>query len=98
MSKVVDKEINKIIDKEMNDAWLAGGRKAHKLELIRLHRNRLLKQTDMYALVDITMSDEMKTYRENLRNIPQTFTTEAQFDELMTKDKNGLTHLIWSKP
>lgn len=39
-----------VIDKEMNDAWLAGGRKVHKLELIRLHRNRLLRQTDMYAL------------------------------------------------
>ena len=87
-----------VIDKEMNDAWLAGGRKAHKLDLIRIHRNRLLRQTDMYALGDITMSDEMKTYRENLRKIPQTYTTETQFNELMAKDENGLTHSVWKKP
>ena len=90
--------MSKVIDKEMNDAWLNGGRKAHKLELIRLQRNHRLKQTDMYALGDITMSDAMKTYRENLRKIPQTYTTETQFDELMAKDENGLTHSIWSKP
>jgi predicted O-linked N-acetylglucosamine transferase (SPINDLY family) len=52
----------------------------------------------MYALGDITMSDEMKNYRENLRKIPQTYTTETQFDELMAKDENGLTHSVWSKP
>ena len=33
--------MSEVIDKEMNDAWLAGGRKAHKLELIRLYRNHL---------------------------------------------------------
>ena len=58
--------MSKVIDKTMNDAWLAGGRKAHKLELIRLHRNHLLKRTDEYALGDRTLSAEMKTFRENL--------------------------------
>ena len=88
-----------VIDKEMNDAWLAGGRKAHKLELIRLHRNYLLRKTDIYALGDVTMSDEMKTFRENLRKIPQTYTTESQLDELMAKGSDKkLSHSVWKIP
>ena len=91
--------MSKVIDKTMNDAWLAGGKKAHKLELIRLHRNHLLKRTDEYALGDRTLSAEMKTLRENLRKIPQTYTTEEQYDELMAKDENKqLTHSVWKQP
>jgi uncharacterized protein YbgA (DUF1722 family) len=91
--------MGEVIDKAMNDAWLAGGRKAHKLELIRLYRNHLLKSTDEYAVGDRTLSVEMKTFRENLRKIPQTYTTEEQYDELMAKDENKqLTHSVWTQP
>ncbi len=34
-------------------------------------RNTLLKETDHYALSDVTMSDAMKTYRQALRDVPQ---------------------------
>jgi len=87
-----------VVDKELNDAWLAGGRKAHKLDLIRRHRGSLLKETDLFALSDRTMSEEMTTFRQNMRDIPQNYTTEAQLDELMAKDSSGLTHEVWSKP
>jgi hypothetical protein len=83
---------------QIRDAWENGGRKAHKLELIRLHRRDLLKQTDEFALSDRAMSDEMKNYRQNLRDIPQNYTTEEQLDELMAKDETGLTHAVWRKP
>ena len=33
-------------------------------------RNTLLKETDYYALSDVTMSDAMKTYRQALRDVP----------------------------
>tara|TARA_R100000278_G_scaffold110723_1_gene88007 strand:- start:217 stop:672 length:456 start_codon:yes stop_codon:yes gene_type:complete len=36
----------------------------------RAERNNLLKETDFYALSDVTMSDEMKTYRQELRDLP----------------------------
>lgn len=90
--------MGEIIDKAMNDAWLAGGRKAHKLDLIRRHRNYFLTTTDLFALSDRTMSEEMTTFRQNLRDIPQNYTTEEQLDELMAKDASGLTHSVWSKP
>ena len=37
---------------------------------MRSKRNRLLADTDYYALSDVTMSDDMKTYRQNLRDLP----------------------------
>ena len=40
------------------------------LKVLRKKRNSLLKETDFYALSDVTMSDEMKTYRQALRDLP----------------------------
>ena len=60
--------MSKVIDKTINDAWLAGGRKAHKLELVRLHRNQLLRETDEYAVQDRVMSDEMTDRKEELND------------------------------
>ena len=37
---------------------------------LRSKRNRLLAETDFYALSDVTMSDEMKKYRQDLRDMP----------------------------
>ena len=37
--------------------------------LVRDKRNILLKETDFYALSDVTMSSDMTTYRQNLRDI-----------------------------
>ena len=37
---------------------------------LRNKRNRLLTETDFYALSDVTMSDDMKTYRQELRDLP----------------------------
>jgi len=37
---------------------------------LREDRNRLLAATDFYALSDVTMSDDIKTYRQDLRNLP----------------------------
>ena len=37
---------------------------------LRQDRNRLLAQTDFYALSDVTMSEDMTNYREALRDLP----------------------------
>ena len=50
-------------------AW-ADGAPARALADLRAKRNRLLAETDYYALSDVTMSDDMKTYRQNLRDLP----------------------------
>ena len=50
-------------------AW-ADGALARAQADLRFKRNRLLAETDFYALSDVTMSDDMKTYRQELRDLP----------------------------
>ena len=45
------------------------------LENLRFVRNQKLTETDFYALSDVTMSDEMKTYRQQLRDLPEDYST-----------------------
>tara|TARA_R100001443_G_scaffold56406_2_gene67374 strand:+ start:758 stop:1045 length:288 start_codon:yes stop_codon:yes gene_type:complete len=50
-------------------AW-ADAAPARALAELRAKRNRLLAETDFYALSDNTLSDDMKTYRKDLRDLP----------------------------
>ena len=50
-------------------AW-ANAAPARALDNLRQKRNRLLAETDYLALSDTTLSDDMKTYRQNLRDLP----------------------------
>ena len=43
---------------------------AEKLSEVRTKRNDLLLETDYFALSDVTMSSDMTTYREALRDLP----------------------------
>ena len=43
------------------------------MRLLRVERDRLLAETDWTALGDVTMTDKMKTYRQELRDITKTF-------------------------
>ena len=54
---------------------------------LRQDRNRKLAETDFYALSDVTMSDEMKEYRQDLRDITEGLTTaeEVEAVEFPTK-------------
>tara|TARA_R100000231_G_scaffold116694_1_gene86956 strand:+ start:255 stop:575 length:321 start_codon:yes stop_codon:yes gene_type:complete len=70
-----------------------------KLNTIKMIRLTKLQETDFYALKDVTMSDEMKTWRQSLRDIPANHTDEAAYDLLLARDASGnLTHSVWSKP
>ena len=50
-------------------AWNNGALSRAQANL-RSRRNNLLAETDYYALSDVTMSDDMKTYRQDLRDLP----------------------------
>ena len=54
---------------------------------LRQDRNRKLAETDFYALSDVTMSEDMTTYRQNLRDITEGLTTveEVEAVEFPTK-------------
>ena len=50
-------------------AW-ANAAPARALADLREKRNNLLKETDFYGNSDVTMSDDMTTYRQALRDLP----------------------------
>ena len=50
-------------------AW-ANAAPARALAELRSKRDRLLRETDFYGNSDVTMSDDMTTYRQALRDLP----------------------------
>ena len=52
-------------EEEMQQAVVKG-----TWDRVRKERNELLAATDFYALSDVTMSADMATYREALRDLP----------------------------
>nr|BAR32315.1 hypothetical protein [uncultured Mediterranean phage uvMED] len=57
-------------------AWEAGA-KDRAMANLRSKRNSLLKETDHYGLSDVTITDAMTTYRQELRDLPGTVADDA---------------------
>tara|TARA_R100001509_G_C4707969_1_gene162318 strand:+ start:203 stop:520 length:318 start_codon:yes stop_codon:yes gene_type:complete len=71
-------------------------RKLAEIKNIRLQK---LEETDWYSNSDVTMPDNVKTWRQTLRDLPANHTNETAYDALLARDSDGkLTHSIWSKP
>ena len=64
-------------------AWLDGAFD-RAITKLRDNRNRLLAETDFYALSDVTMSEDMTTYRQELRNLTNGLST--------VEDVNNVTY------
>ena len=64
---------------------------ALELSLMNLRSKRyyLLAETDFYALSDVTMSSEMQTYRQDLRDLTNGLTTVEQVDAVTWPTKPG---------
>ena len=78
-------------------AWENGSaeRKLTKIKQLRLEK---LIDTDWWVISE-QITDAQKTWRQNLRNLPQDYTTEDEYDLLLARDEQGnLTHSVWSKP
>ena len=48
-----------------------------QMKNLRKQRNRLLAETDYLALADATLTDEMRAYRQALRDLPANTTDPA---------------------
>lgn len=73
-----------------------------KIKRIREIRNDELQATDWKVTrakeKSTTLTSSFKNWRQGLRDIPQTYTTESEYDELLATDDNGnLTHSVWSE-
>ncbi len=66
--------------------WLNGAFD-RSMEELRIKRNKLLAQTDYLALSDQTMTAEMTTYRQALRDITNGLTTVADVEAVVFPEK-----------
>ncbi|MDA7677526.1 phage tail assembly chaperone [bacterium] len=57
------------------------------MEDLRAKRNKLLADTDYLALSDQTLSAEMNTYRQQLRDLTNGLTTKADVDAVVYPTK-----------
>jgi len=60
------------------------------MEDLRAKRNKLLADTDHYALSDQTLSDDMRTYRQSLRDITNGLTTVEDVNSVTWPTKPGV--------
>jgi len=63
---LTDVEIAEVNARKSTDAEIT----AKKWELVRIERNRKLQESDWRAMSDLTLSDDWKTYRQALRDVP----------------------------
>jgi len=85
MHKIVNGQRVELTDAEVEQreaeeaAWQAGAFD-RAIANLRSDRNRRLAQTDWYALQDVTMSDAMRDYRQDLRDITNGLTTVEEVE------------------
>ena len=73
-----DVEGNQVeLDQSLVDAAAVEVAAEQQLAELRKERNRRLAQTDYLALSDVTLSSEMTTYRQALRDLPANTTDPA---------------------
>ena len=59
------------------------------MRLLRVERDRLLAETDWTALGDVTMANNMKTYRQALRDLPAS--SDPKLDSNGALDMSSVT-------
>ena len=69
-------------------AW-SNGAFDRAMQELRAKRNSKLAETDWYANSDVTMSDDMRTYRQNLRDITNGLTTVEDVNNITWPTKPG---------
>ena len=70
------------------------------IAFFKAERNHRLAETDHFALSDLTLSAEMKTYRQELRDLPDnTVFSRDSDDNVIIYNKGNVTGVTWpTKP
>ena len=66
--------------RDAEEAVWEAGRFDRAIAGLRDDRTRRLSATDFYALPDVTMSDAMEAYRQDLRDLPSGLSTVAEVE------------------
>ena len=91
MPKITINGIEQELTNEQFAQYQVTSEEEFKLSMMRLRsrRNSLLAKTDWYANSDVTMSNEMKNYRQELRDITNGLTTVEEVEAVTWPTKPG---------
>ena len=89
-------EENKIRDAE-EKVW-SDGEKDRNLAQIRSVRLGMLQETDYFGMSDVTMSSDMKTYRQALRDVTNGLDTVEKTRTKLEQDSDGSYKNFPTKP
>ena len=78
--KEVDMTAEEIAEKNQKETDWKNKEFERSMYTLRKERNKLLTDTDYLALSDQTLTDEMKKYRQDLRDLTEGLTTKADVD------------------
>lgn len=84
----ISKDITQPTDSEI-DAEITRLQGLEAMKLLRERRSNLLSQSDWRANSDVTMSDEWKTYRQQLRDLPAS--SSPKLDDDYELDSTSVT-------
>ena len=91
VDSIIWAEGSPVIEAQAITDKLAELQAAEPMRLLRLERTKLLQQSDWMANSDVVMTDEWKSYRQALRDLPETQTPAL--------DDNGkLINVEWPTP
>lgn len=76
----VELTAEEISQREAEEAAWNAGAFDRSMANLRSDRDRRLAETDWYALQDVTMSDAMRDYRQDLRDITNGLTTVEEVE------------------
>tara|TARA_R100000654_G_scaffold69324_1_gene98850 strand:+ start:603 stop:884 length:282 start_codon:yes stop_codon:yes gene_type:complete len=85
--QIVDMTAEEISARQTEEQAWNDGAFSRDMENLRAKRNKLLAETDFYALSDVTMSSEMETYRQELRDLTNGLTTTADVEAVVFPTK-----------
>jgi hypothetical protein len=84
---LVDLTADEIATRQAEETAWNNGALNRALDNLRFERNNLLKETDWMANSDVVISDEWKTYRQDLRDITNGLTTVEQVEAVEFPEK-----------
>ncbi len=85
--ELVDLTAEEISQRETKEKAWSDGAFDRAIADLRSKRNNLLNETDFYALSDVTMSEDMTTYRQALRDLPSGKDTVSKCENATWPDK-----------
>ena len=84
--------------REAEEKEWADGEKDRNLAQIRSVRLGMLQETDYFGMSDVTMSSDMKTYRQALRDITNGLDTVEKTRTKLEQDSDGFYKNFPTKP